>query len=1189
MSTRKSYKIFIFTFFMIMINYMGRVLATRLSLPVWLDSFGTALTAYIIDPFCGAVVGLAGNLIYGIKDSVSLFYGVTSIAIGIIVGIAARKGLFETVFGTLTASVIVTLFSVLISTPINILTNDGMVGNMWGDGVVSYLLERDIHPYLASAVGEFYVDFLDKVITMLALFVTIKIVRLRRNRMTATVMIPIIILPLFAFGISMPVRADETDVNNNNIQVVYSSDNGLPCGEANDVAMTNDGILWVGTYAGLYRYNGSAFKWMSDYDSVRNVNCLYVDEEGRLWIGTNDNGFSIAINEKVTNVIDESKGLPSNSVRCITMSSDGDYYIGTSSSLQIMTLNGGLDFVKEIPEIVYAHSIDSDAEGNVAAVTNDGKLFLVNSGEIVTSMESKKEQEIFTCAAFDSSGMLYVGTSSNGVYFYKITEKGLEIKGHYYCGQLSNINRLFFNDEGIMYVCADNGIGYLDAHNNFRFINTGSFNNSIDNMTVDYQGNLWFSSSRLGVLKLTASGFTDIYRSAGIEGKVVNSVTIWKDNLYVGTDNGLDIIDMQRKRQVQNDLTKMFAEVRIRCVIVDSKDNLWICTYGKGLFMIDKGGNVETFDSMTAGFGDWCRSSFELSDGTIAASCETGLGIFENGKLKTLFKNEEGLSQSMILCITQLSDGRVLCGTDGDGIAIIKDDKITGHYTNENGLSSDVILRIVEDPIEQGAYIVTSNGLCYMDKNDHISFLNKFPYFNNYDIWPRDDGELFVLGSAGIYVTNRDEIIKDKNKDNPETEKDSEEDDVEFELLDSKRGLKAALTANSWDYLDEEGNLYLSSDNGVFKMNLNDYGDTRKSYRMMISSVELDGEAHEIERGETFYVGRDVSKVEIMPEVVNYTTADPFVCYYLEGFDTKETVVPQSELSGIVYTNIPSGEYRFHLSVLDSKSQKVLEEGIYIIEKGSEIHDTRWFHIYMLLVGMLAVSWFTWFIARTQIQRTLNFQKKELEYARKQVQMGNETILAIAKTVDAKDSNTSQHSQRVSEYSVLIARELGFTEDQCENIKQVALLHDIGKIGIPDKVLNKPGRLTDDEYAIMKSHVTRGAKILKDFTVIDHVIEGALYHHERYDGTGYPQGLSGESIPLYGRIIGVADAFDAMTANRVYRKKLDIDYVLNELRTCSGTQFDPKIVDIMLKLIDEKVIDISALYGDKKEDGNEES
>ena len=163
----------------------------------------------------------------------------------------------------------------------------------------------------------------------------------------------------------------------------------------------------------------------------------------------------------------------------------------------------------------------------------------------------------------------------------------------------------------------------------------------------------------------------------------------------------------------------------------------------------------------------------------------------------------------------------------------------------------------------------------------------------------------------------------------------------------------------------------------------------------------------------------------------------------------------------------------------------------------------------------------------------------------------------------------------------MIAKELGYSEEQCENLRKIAMLHDIGKIGIPDSVLNKPAKLTDEEYSIMKSHVIRGAEILRNFTMIENVADGALYHHERYDGRGYANGLKGEEIPLNARIIGIADAFDAMTANRVYRKKLDLDYVVGELKKGRGTQFDPKLVDIMLKLIENGTVDVEQIYGKK--------
>lgn len=238
-----------------------------------------------------------------------------------------------------------------------------------------------------------------------------------------------------------------------------------------------------------------------------------------------------------------------------------------------------------------------------------------------------------------------------------------------------------------------------------------------------------------------------------------------------------------------------------------------------------------------------------------------------------------------------------------------------------------------------------------------------------------------------------------------------------------------------------------------------------------------------------------------------------------------------------------------------------------------EIYDFFWFKFLYFLEVVIVVSWTTYFTSRLFMLRQIRLQRRELELARRQVQMGNETILAIARAVDAKDENTSNHSARVSEYSVEIAKRIGYSEEEQENIRKAALLHDIGKIGIPDSVLKKPARLTDEEYALMKTHVLVGGEILKDFSLVPHIHEGAMYHHERYDGRGYCSGLRGEEIPEYARIIGIADAFDAMTSNRVYRNKLEMDYVLGELEKGRGTQFDPRFTDIFLKLIEEGVID----------------
>lgn len=200
-----------------------------------------------------------------------------------------------------------------------------------------------------------------------------------------------------------------------------------------------------------------------------------------------------------------------------------------------------------------------------------------------------------------------------------------------------------------------------------------------------------------------------------------------------------------------------------------------------------------------------------------------------------------------------------------------------------------------------------------------------------------------------------------------------------------------------------------------------------------------------------------------------------------------------------------------------------------------------------------------------------NKQKKEMDKHREQLEeISLQLMQTLSTTIEAKDEYTRGHSYRVAEYSALIARELNWDEDEIRNLKNAAYLHDIGKIGIPDNILNKPVKLTDEELGVIKEHTVIGAEILKNITLIDHVKEAARSHHERYDGRGYPDGLKGEEIPLYARIIAVADSFDAMKSRRIYRSPLDDQVVYNEIFQNRGTQFDPELADIFLKLLDEE-------------------
>lgn len=188
-----------------------------------------------------------------------------------------------------------------------------------------------------------------------------------------------------------------------------------------------------------------------------------------------------------------------------------------------------------------------------------------------------------------------------------------------------------------------------------------------------------------------------------------------------------------------------------------------------------------------------------------------------------------------------------------------------------------------------------------------------------------------------------------------------------------------------------------------------------------------------------------------------------------------------------------------------------------------------------------------------------------------------ESIQTLRYTVEAKDTYTRGHSDRVSEYSVLIGKHVGLSDNDLKNLQIGGLFHDVGKIGVPDAILQKESKLTDDEYSEIKNHPSIGAHILSTATIFKDMIPIVKHHHEKYDGTGYPGKLAGENIPYLARIAAIADSFDAMTSRRTYRDSLSIETVISEFRRCKGTQFDPELTDVFLDILENHFDEIKQI------------
>ena len=302
---------------------------------------------------------------------------------------------------------------------------------------------------------------------------------------------------------------------------------------------------------------------------------------------------------------------------------------------------------------------------------------------------------------------------------------------------------------------------------------------------------------------------------------------------------------------------------------------------------------------------------------------------------------------------------------------------------------------------------------------------------------------------------------------------------------------------------------------------------------------------------DAFYIGTDL--------MVPLEKGDYFV--YLPSAAESEDRLKASDLENRYYQNVNVGFIVYH-EVEDTLSPLSFPKAVLTYKLHKNLTDSRFFRV---LIAAFAL-WIMWVLATI----AFHFKTKKLvQEAENDAQIIKQTMLTFMGFIDAKDSSTNGHSRRVAVYSRRIALKYGMSEEEAQKVYYIGLMHDCGKIGIPDSILNKPGELSDEEYEIIKTHTTEGGKILKDFTSIEHIKDGALYHHERFDGKGYPGGLAGEQIPLVARIICVADSFDAMNSDRCYRKRLTREEIEREITQNRGTQFDPEIADCLLQLLQD--------------------
>ena len=932
----------------------------------------------------------------------------------------------------------------------------------------------------------------------------------------------------------------------NTTYVMYDNTNGLPTSEANDIVQTDDGFIWIGSYSGLIRHDGNTFERFDASTGVASVVCLFVDSEDRLWIGTNDSG--LARYEKGSFIFFNKKdGLRSLSIRTIAEDGDHDIVFGTTKGVAYIS-DGTVRYIDE-PRLnnEYIKQLRSDESGRILGVTYDGDVFIIEDKKItdyISTDDSGIDSVCSICPDPKRENFAYVGSDNNYVWYGNVTES---FRGatKYMTGDLAGINSIRI-EEGATWICADNGAGWLDRNHVFRQLKNIPLNNSVDNMITDHEGNRWFVSSRQGVMKVVEDQFTDISKLAGLDPMVVNTTCKIGDDLYAGTDNGLVILDREF-RQKENILTRELKGVRIRCLTKDDKGDLWICTYNgeKGLVCYTADNDIKSYTEQNGLISNWVRSAVQLSDGRIAVANSGGVIFIKDGEITEKYTSEDGLSNPEILTICEGRNGEVYLGSDGDGIYVLKDKNVS-RLGEDDGLPSEVVLRMRYDKKRDLFWVITSNSIAKM-KDNKIEKINNFPYPNNFDVVFDNNGAIWVLASNGIYVVDGDKLEANGKQ--------------EYQFYNSDLGLPCVATANSWSYIDEEGNLYIAGSTGIASVNIYNTVDDAQNVILRVPYLDVDGERYYVENNYV-KIPRNTQRIVIHGFAITYSLKNPKIVYKLEGFDEEEGVVDKRELEPVTYTNLSGGVYRFRLSVEDPVTARVVNTMTIAVEKELRWHESVWFWIIAGLVAIVIVIVIGRIVGAKRVASAERKTRETQDFV-------DQTISAFAKLIDAKDKYTQGHSRRVAEYTERLARKLGFDEEEIRKYKNIALLHDIGKVAIPDDILNKPEGLTDEEYEIMKSHAARGKDILDEIRSEPDLALGAGYHHERFDGKGYPDGLTGETIPPVAQLIAVADTFDAMYSTRPYRKQLPLSVVLEELKNIAGTQLNKEYVQAFLQLAEE--------------------
>ena len=971
-------------------------------------------------------------------------------------------------------------------------------------------------------------------------------------------------LLLLAFSFSVfgqkieNIGTDQSFIENY-VAKTWTTEEGLPGMTVTAVLQDKKGYIYIATYDGLVRYDGVEFVVFSRANNEKydfaSAHALCLDSRDNLWVGHNDEGISCFKPDGEIVKFTKANGLVNNKVNAICEDKKGNIWVGTAIGVSYITPDFKTitpEFLKAVEnENIVVTEMSCDSKGRVWITTgHEGKLFVINPEqtkiERYQENESIAKEEIYAVCE-DKSGALWFCTGKNFAIRVKDGEETFFDVSHDHKSNTTVLhvvedsqgNYWFVTQSGIT-VLHDGKYSYMDKRN-------GLNDDAVVDLIEDREGNIWVALNRGGLQKLTLSKFHTI--NLGI---TVNAICRdeQRDVVWLATDDG--VYCYKDGTFIQNELTHLTKGSRVRHVSMTDTNELLVTSfsYENPQIILFEDGKIKKYSVKDGIAGFKSRVSLKSSSGDYYVGTATGLSIIHaDGTIRTLTK-KDGFSNDYIMWLYEDSKNQIWAGTNGGGIYILKDENIIRHYTTDNGLAGNVIFKI--SFLNGNIWIGTGTGLSKFDEKTEtfrsVTSKNGLGTDSVFQLLIDPKGTAWITTNKGVLSVPMNEL---------EYVVSGKKSKFNVQVYGKSEGLATSgVTSTSFSHKDSEGRIYFTLVDGFAIYDPKNLSKNNLAPNIEIQQYAIDNEIYDY-HGQKIIIPPSAKRLSIKYTGLSFVAPDKVQFRQkLAGFDKNYSDWQNLRLAS--FTNLRPGKYEFTVVAQNNDGvQGIPSAPVYIVKK-PYLWQRPWFWPILIVLVLLITA------------QTIHhkFRKIQLK-AKKDREFTNAIIEAFANCIDGKDEYTNGHAHRVAKYTRMLAEKLGESKEIVNKYYNIALLHDIGKIAVPDEILKKPAKLTDEEFAIMKSHPQKGYEILKDVKIQEDLAQGARFHHERFDGKGYPTGISGTSIPWVARIIAVADTFDAMSSTRPYRKKLPLDFIVEEIKRCSGSQFDPKVVEAFLALHEE--------------------